>query len=779
MAINTSLNTSTTPIAPSAGGTGVNNGVNTFTAGGNTEFNGAHSFIGRLTGNTDVTFPTSGTLATTSLFNGSVARYVVSSNPSLAPFSTIQAAINQAVSDGVADVNQATIWILPGVYGEDLTIPAYINLCAASASEGGVVNINGNATVSGNGAVSFTNIGFTCSNNLIGLLFSGSDSLIVSMKSVTIHAGAGTGLSSTNSLLNLILSGCSFESSGGGKLINVDNGGIELIACVTNGVDTNPSTINGGLLKISNCDIIDSYIISGGNLIINNSQIYSGASSSIVISGSPNVELYTSSFLSNSASTYFIDGTGAIKFDSISAIGSAILIAPTITKSYWSQFIGNGYINSLVSNNDILVNGLTVGVGGGNQPTNTAVGSQACLSSNSVNGFNTAMGELALSLNVDGEFNTAIGARAMRFGTTGSNNTHIGYRAAASLIGANNTSVGFESLALATTEDQSVAIGFRSINQGSGGRSVAVGAETMQISTATGSVAIGYFAMQSNGGGYNVAVGYTSLPNGTGDYNIAIGANAGIGIDTGSHNILIGDNITVNSIAISGSIGIGSHAEVLAATGNTSADIGNGISLGSTEYPVGFRGDGSIFPSTTGAGFWQPVINGTSYMIPLFPAGSTGFGAITATSLTLSPTTGGINGVTDGSTATAGYVGELIQASVLFASAISLTTATPADITSITLTAGDWDIYGNVTATFTGNYNDFSCWCSSTSATSPDPSMLAHVSDKIIGGGDEGQATPTLHVSLSTTTVFYLSSQVNFTTGTASGCGKISARRVR
>ncbi len=51
-------------IGATYGGTGVNNGSNTFTMGGNVTFSGAFTFTGTLTGNTAVTFPTSGTLAT-------------------------------------------------------------------------------------------------------------------------------------------------------------------------------------------------------------------------------------------------------------------------------------------------------------------------------------------------------------------------------------------------------------------------------------------------------------------------------------------------------------------------------------------------------------------------------------------------------------------------------------------------------------------------------------------------------------------------------------------
>lgn len=54
-----------TVINPTYGGTGVNNGANTLTLGGNAEFSGAFTFAGALTGNTAVTFPLSGTLATT------------------------------------------------------------------------------------------------------------------------------------------------------------------------------------------------------------------------------------------------------------------------------------------------------------------------------------------------------------------------------------------------------------------------------------------------------------------------------------------------------------------------------------------------------------------------------------------------------------------------------------------------------------------------------------------------------------------------------------------
>lgn len=58
-------------VSPDFGGTGVSN-VGTIKVGGNSELSGAYTFKGTLTGNTDITFPTSGTLATTSSASGVV-----------------------------------------------------------------------------------------------------------------------------------------------------------------------------------------------------------------------------------------------------------------------------------------------------------------------------------------------------------------------------------------------------------------------------------------------------------------------------------------------------------------------------------------------------------------------------------------------------------------------------------------------------------------------------------------------------------------------------------
>jgi hypothetical protein len=152
-------------------------------------------------------------------------------------------------------------------------------------------------------------------------------------------------------------------------------------------------------------------------------------------------------------------------------------------------------------------------------------------------------------------------------------------------------------------------------------------------------------------------------------------------------------------------------------------------------------------------------------------------GAATASSMTFNPTTSGIVGTTTNNDAAAGKVGEFISSVIPFASAVSLTTGTDANMTSISLTAGDWDVWGNVTFTPAGTITAYTAWISSSSASLPDRSLYCR--DQASGlTSVVGICVPQLRFSLSGTTTIYISATSTFSS-TLTMCGGIYARRVR
>ena len=80
---------------------------------------------------------------------------------------------------------------------------------------------------------------------------------------------------------------------------------------------------------------------------------------------------------------------------------------------------------------------------------NVAVGDSALTSYNGTNpgidGFNTALGSIALTALTDGFQNTAVGRRALEFLTSGNNNVGVGWRSGDNLTtGSGNTFLGFQ-----------------------------------------------------------------------------------------------------------------------------------------------------------------------------------------------------------------------------------------------------------------------------------------------------------------------------------------------
>jgi len=165
------------------------------------------------------------------------------------------------------------------------------------------------------------------------------------------------------------------------------------------------------------------------------------------------------------------------------------------------------------------------------------------------------------------------------------------------------------------------------------------------------------------------------------------------------------------------------------------------------------------------------------------------FGSDTNIPITLnSKGTSGFNirGIQTNGNPPTGYLGEFISSVVASGSAVSLTTATPANITSITLEAGDWNVWGSValvTAVST-NITQLVAAYNNTSATLPTAiigsdynASYNNYAPFVPGTNTFVLPTAQGRLLLASTTTVYLIAQATFTVSTVSAYGMIQARR--
>ena len=179
----------------------------------------------------------------------------------------------------------------------------------------------------------------------------------------------------------------------------------------------------------------------------------------------------------------------------------------------------------------------------------------------------------------------------------------------------------------------------------------------------------------------------------------------------------------------------------------------------------------------------------TAWTISLTSSGGAQTGAnsdITSlTAVTAISTTGGVDikGTNTNDSAAAGDVGEYVESIVLLASAIALTTNTITNITSISLTAGDWDVSGCIVFSPSGttSITNLVGTTNSTSVTVPtlEQRLFTINQPATVPGNSVSFSGSSRRYSLSTTTTIYLIVNSTFTVSTLSAYGKISARRIR
>jgi hypothetical protein len=165
------------------------------------------------------------------------------------------------------------------------------------------------------------------------------------------------------------------------------------------------------------------------------------------------------------------------------------------------------------------------------------------------------------------------------------------------------------------------------------------------------------------------------------------------------------------------------------------------------------------------------------------------FTSITASSTITPSQTVGIVGTTTNNNANAGSVGEVVSSSVAVGSAVSLTTASGAftgkTITSISLTAGDWDVFGIIginnasTTNFTAVAGGINTVTDTLNSAYEEETRFSYGSAGVVLNNVISFTFPTTRVSIASTTTYYLIGYASFSISTATAFGRITARRIR
>jgi hypothetical protein len=249
---------------------------------------------------------------------------------------------------------------------------------------------------------------------------------------------------------------------------------------------------------------------------------------------------------------------------------------------------------------DITVNGLTVGKGGGNISSNTAIG----------------LG--ALALNTTGSGSTAFGNKALSK-STGGTATAFGSSALENLtIGTGNVAIGYTALNQTTSQNSNTAIGDQAMRFSTGSSNTVLGASALLgVSGQTNGInntAIGALALRNaTTAAFNVGVGSNSLNNLTaGNDNTVLGflsgyyAGAGTGttLTNMSQGVLLGSNVRAGSNASTNEIAIGYNV-----VGNGSNTVTIGNYSNTANY---FRGDINLTGNVNG-GTWSGTAIGSNY----------------------------------------------------------------------------------------------------------------------------------------------------------------------